>query len=145
MNLAEQMKSDINFKEVISILRSEFEKGLDRVFIPSNLSNGNIDRLKKEGFEVNFHGQWRENRTNGVKIEPMERLNRKMKKIILFTLTTLFISCGSVEERIKDYSYTDKWYYVDTMRFQVYKTKSGREYIIILNDNETKFIRKYIK
>lgn len=75
----------------------------------------------------------------------MERLNRKMKKIILFTLTTLFISCGSVEERIKDYSYTDKWYYVDTMRFQVYKTKSGREYIIILNDNETKFIRKYIK
>ena len=61
MNLAEQMKSDINFKEIISILRSEFEKGLDRVFIPSNLSNGNIDRLKKEGFEVNCDGQWREN------------------------------------------------------------------------------------
>ena len=53
-------------------------------------------------------------------------------------------SCKTVEERIKDYSYTDKWYYIDTMRFQVYKTKSGREYIIVLNERETKFIRQYI-
>lgn len=53
-------------------------------------------------------------------------------------------SCKTVEERIKDYSYTDKWYYIDTMRFQVYKTKSGREYIIVLNERETKFVRQYI-
>lgn len=60
MNLAEQMKSDINFNEIISKLRSEFGQGSDRVFIPSNLSDGNIDRLKKEGFDVNSDGQWRE-------------------------------------------------------------------------------------
>ena len=49
-----------------------------------------------------------------------------------------------VEERIKDHSYTDKWYHIDSMRFQVYKTKSGKEYIIILNERETKYIRKYL-
>lgn len=60
--------------------------------------------------------------------------------IILFSLT----SC-SVEQRIKDYSYTDEWYYIDTMRFQVYKTKSGKKYIIVLNEKQTKFKRQYIK
>lgn len=68
-----------------------------------------------------------------------------MKYISLLILSLFIISCSSVEQRIKEYSYTDKWYYIDTMRFQVYKTKSGREYIIMLNERETKFKRKYIK
>lgn len=66
-----------------------------------------------------------------------------MKYILMLLLVSL-ASCKTVEERIKDYSYTDKWYYIDTMRFQVYKTKSGREYIIVLNERETKFVRQYI-
>lgn len=68
----------------------------------------------------------------------------KMKLFILFILTC-FISCSSVEERIKDYSYTDKWYWIKSERYQVYKTKSGNECIIVLNKKETKFIRKFIK
>lgn len=66
-----------------------------------------------------------------------------MKKYLIF-IYILLISCGNVDKRIKEHSYTDKWYYIDTMRFQVYKTKSGREYIIILNERETRFKRKYI-
>lgn len=66
-----------------------------------------------------------------------------MKYILMLLLVSL-ASCKTVEERIKDYSYTDKWHYIDTMRFQVYKTKSGREYIIVLNERETKFVRQYI-
>jgi hypothetical protein len=60
--------------------------------------------------------------------------------IMLFTLT----SC-SVERRIKEHSYTEEWYYIDTMRFQVYKTKSGKRYIIVLNEKQTRFKRQYIK
>jgi len=60
--------------------------------------------------------------------------------LLLLTLT----SC-SVEQRIKDYSYTQEWYYIDTMKFQVYKTKSGKKYIIILNEKQTKYKRQYIK
>lgn len=67
-----------------------------------------------------------------------------MKKLVLIFIGVLAMSCSSVEERIKDYSYTDEWYYIDTMRFQVYKTKSGRKYIIVLNNRETNFKRKYI-
>lgn len=65
-------------------------------------------------------------------------------KYILLILCLSILSCGSVEERIKDYSYTDEWYYIDTMRFQVYKTKKGRKYIIVLNEKHTKFKRQYI-
>jgi len=60
--------------------------------------------------------------------------------LLLLTLT----SC-SVEQRIKDYSYTQEWYYIDTMKFQVYKTKSGKKYIIVLNEKQTKYKRQYIK
>jgi hypothetical protein len=62
--------------------------------------------------------------------------------LILFILITL-TSC-SVEQRIKEHSYTDEWYYIDTMRFQVYKTKSGKKYIIVLNEKQTKYKRQYI-
>lgn len=50
-----------------------------------------------------------------------------------------------MEQRIKDYSYTQEWYYIDTMKFQVYKTKSGKKYIIVLNEKQTKYKRQYIK
>jgi hypothetical protein len=67
-----------------------------------------------------------------------------MKKLILIFIGVLAMSCSSVEERIKDYSYTDEWHYIDTMRFQVYKTKAGKKYIIVLNNRQTSFKRKYI-
>jgi hypothetical protein len=67
-----------------------------------------------------------------------------MKKLVLIFIGVLAMSCSSVEERIKDYSYTDEWHYIDTMRFQVYKTKAGRKYIIVLNNRQTNFKRKYI-
>lgn len=67
-----------------------------------------------------------------------------MKKLALIFIGVLAMSCSSVEERIKDYSYTDEWHYIDTMRFQVYKTKAGRKYIIVLNNRHTKFKRQYI-
>lgn len=63
--------------------------------------------------------------------------------MLILCFFTLF-SCG-VEKRIKEHSYTDEWYYIDTMRFQVYKTKSGKKYIIVLNEKQTKFKRQYIK
>ncbi len=66
-----------------------------------------------------------------------------MKNLLIILLLS-FVSCTTVEERIKEHSYTDKWYYIDNMRFQVYKTKSGKEYIIVLNEKHTKFIRQYI-
>jgi hypothetical protein len=63
---------------------------------------------------------------------------------ILFFLLLTLISC-SVEQRIKEYSYTDEWYYVNTAKFQVYKTRTNRKYIIVLNKKQTKYKRKYIK
>ena len=66
-----------------------------------------------------------------------------LKIKLLAVLTLLLISCNA-EKRIKEHSYTNQWYYIDSLRFQVYQTKSGKEYIIILNERETKFIRKYI-
>ena len=67
-----------------------------------------------------------------------------MKYILILISSFLFFSCANAEKRIKEHSYTNQWYYIDSLRFQVYKTKSGKEYIIILNERETKFIRKYI-
>lgn len=67
-----------------------------------------------------------------------------MKYLILILIVFILSSCG-VEQRIKDHSYTNEWYYIDTMRFQVYKTKSGKKYIIVLNEKQTKFKRQYIK
>ena len=67
-----------------------------------------------------------------------------MKHLILILIVIMFTSCN-VEMRIKDHSYTDKWYYEKNERYQVYKTKKGNYYIIVLNKNQTKFKRKYIK
>lgn len=67
-----------------------------------------------------------------------------MKRFWIVILFSILISC-SVEQRIKDYSYTNKWYYENNVRYQVYKTKRGTPYIIVLNKNETNFKRKYIK
>ena len=67
-----------------------------------------------------------------------------MKYILILISSYLFLSCANAEKRIKEHSYTNQWYYIDSLKFQVYKTKTGKEYIIILNERETKFIRKYI-
>ena len=67
-----------------------------------------------------------------------------MKYILILISYFLFFSCANAEQRIKEHSYTNQWYTIDSLRFQVYQTKSGRKYIIILNERETKFIRKYI-
>ena len=67
-----------------------------------------------------------------------------MNKTFLFSLFVFLISC-SVEQRLKDYSYTNEWYYIDTMRFQVYKTKSGKRYIVVLNEKQTRYVRQYIR
>ena len=67
-----------------------------------------------------------------------------MKYILILISSFLFFSCGNAEKRIKGHSYTNQWYFIDSLRFQVYKTKSGREYIIMLNERETKFVRKDI-
>lgn len=67
-----------------------------------------------------------------------------MKHLLTLLLILTLTSC-SVEQRIKEHSYTSEWYYIDTMRFQVYKTKSDRKYIIVLNEKQTKYKRQYIK
>ena len=66
-------------------------------------------------------------------------------RAILLIISFLFFSCANVEDRIKDHSYTTTWYYEDGQRYQVYQTKKGNLYIIILNKRETSFKRKYIK
>ena len=68
-----------------------------------------------------------------------------MKHLLTLLAIVTLISCSSVEDRIKEHSYTQEWYYIDTMRFQVYKTKSGKRYIIVLNEQQTKYKRQYIK
>jgi hypothetical protein len=67
-----------------------------------------------------------------------------MKFLITFLLLITLTSC-SVEQRIKEHSYTNEWYYVNTTKFQVYKTYINRKYIIVLNEKQTKYKRKYIK
>jgi hypothetical protein len=67
-----------------------------------------------------------------------------MKKLIILFLFFNLLSCEA-EKRIYEHSYTDEWYYIDTMRYQVYKTKFGKRYIIVLNEKQTKFKRQYIK
>ena len=67
-----------------------------------------------------------------------------MKHLLTLLLILTLTSC-SVEQRIKEHSYTQEWYYIDNMRFQVYQTKSGRKYIIVLNEKQTKYKRQYIK
>lgn len=66
-----------------------------------------------------------------------------MKYLIILASILLF-SCKTVEERIKDYSYTDYWHYENGYRYQVYQTKNGKQYIIVFNKNHTNLKRKYI-
>jgi hypothetical protein len=68
-----------------------------------------------------------------------------MKHLLTLLAIVTLTSCSSVEQRIKEHSYTQEWYYIDTMRFQVYKTRTGRHYIIIVNKNQTRLKRKYIR
>ncbi len=56
MNLAEQMKADINFNKIISQLQREFSSGKSQVLIDSNLLENNIQRLRDEGFHVDTDG-----------------------------------------------------------------------------------------
>jgi len=67
-----------------------------------------------------------------------------MKHLILILIVFILTSC-SVEQRIKGHSYTDKWYYEKNVRYQVYKTKLGNYYIIVLNEKQTKYKRQYVK
>jgi hypothetical protein len=67
-----------------------------------------------------------------------------MKKLLIILCFFTLLSCG-VEQRIKDYSYTNEWFYIDSNRYQVYKTKSGKRYIIVLNNKQTKLKRQYVK
>jgi ssDNA-binding replication factor A large subunit len=68
-----------------------------------------------------------------------------MKYLIAFLLVITAVSCGSVEDRIKEHSYTKEWHQLDGKRYQVYQTKAGKKYILIFNKQETDLKRKYIK
>lgn len=65
-------------------------------------------------------------------------------KYLLIITSFLLLSCKTVEERIKDYSYTDRWHYEDGRRYQVYQTKKGRLYIIVFDKKQYNLKRKYI-
>ena len=67
-----------------------------------------------------------------------------MYKLILIFCIVL-TSCKTVDERIKEYSYTTMKYNKKGSLYQVYQTKKGSYYIIELNDKETKFKRTYLK
>ena len=67
-----------------------------------------------------------------------------MKHLLTLFILILLTSC-TVEQRIYNHSYTNEWYYINTERYQVYKTALGNRYIIVLNEEQTKFKRKYIK
>jgi hypothetical protein len=67
-----------------------------------------------------------------------------MKKLILLLLFFGLVSCN-VEQRIYKHSYTNESYYTSTMRYQVYKTKFGKRYILVLNEQQTRYKRQYIK
>lgn len=66
-----------------------------------------------------------------------------MKHLLTLLLLITLTSC-SVEQRIKEHSYTDEWYHEKGQRYQVYKTKKGRHYIIVVN-KKVNLKRKYIK
>lgn len=67
-----------------------------------------------------------------------------MKHLLTLLVLILLTSC-TVEQRIYRHSYTKEWYYTSTQRYQVYKTIRGTRYIIVLNEEQTKFKRKYLK
>lgn len=75
----------------------------------------------------------------------MKNNNYSLTRIFLLVcLLFIPLSCN-VEKRIHDYSYTNEWYYENGTRYQVYKTYKNKRYIIVLNKQQTKFKRKYIK
>ena len=65
-----------------------------------------------------------------------------MKHLLTLLLLITLTSC-SVEQRIKDHSYTEKWHVEKGQRYQVYKTRGGKHYIIIVN-KKLNLKRKYI-
>jgi hypothetical protein len=66
--------------------------------------------------------------------------------LIIFFIGFLFVNLScNVERRIHEHSYTQEWYYENGTRYQVYKTRTGQRYIIILNNKQTNLKRKYIK
>jgi len=67
-----------------------------------------------------------------------------MKQLLTLCVLILLTSCN-VEQRIYKHSYTTEWCYTENGRYQVYKTALGTRYILVLNGEETKFKRKYIK
>jgi hypothetical protein len=68
-----------------------------------------------------------------------------MRYLLILLMTILSFSCKPAEERIKAYSYTKEWYFKDGQRYQLYKTKYDKKYILVINKKETKIIRKYVK
>jgi hypothetical protein len=74
----------------------------------------------------------------------LQKITRIIMKYIKLILIILFLYSCSVEQRIKEYSYTTEWYYINSTKYQVYKTRSNRKYIIILNKKETRLKRFYI-
>lgn len=68
-----------------------------------------------------------------------------MKNILILFIILILTSCKTIEERINDDNLTNQWYQTDSIRYQVYKTKSNRKFILILNKRKTKYIKKYIK
>ena len=75
----------------------------------------------------------------------MKNINNLLTKIFLLVcLLFIPLSCD-VEKRIYEHSYTQEWYYENGTRYQVYKTRIGQRYIIVLNKEQTKLKRKYIK
>jgi hypothetical protein len=67
-----------------------------------------------------------------------------MKHLLTLLILLVLTSC-SVEQRIRDYSYTNEWYSLNSEMYQVYQTARGTRYIIVLNKEQTKFKRQYIK
>jgi hypothetical protein len=66
-----------------------------------------------------------------------------MERIILILSLFLLSSC-SVETRIKDHSYTKEWYYEGSTRYQVYQTRLGKKYILVVNKKQNGLKRKYL-
>ena len=66
-----------------------------------------------------------------------------MKNLIYLIIVLLMISC-SAESRIGDHSYTNGWYYEGETRYQVYQTRLGKKYILIVNKKQNGLKRKYL-
>ena len=66
-----------------------------------------------------------------------------MRRLII--ILVLVLSSCSVEQRIHRWSYTADWYWKDGSRYQVYKTITGRRYIIVTDTTRFELERQYIK